>query len=284
MIRRLKCIAVALLLACLFTLLSTSNVRAEETKSFAIIAWNVESPGSNHEVITKQLDTLPPFDILALSEVPESSAELFSQKWGAESSLLGTSGGQSRLFLTWNPNLFEVVKKDELKTIDDKGFGPGNQIAPLVVQLKHKSTGFDFNVVMNKLHRGSDVVRKTQAILFAEWGKKQTIPSIAVGGYNFDYDFKTKKGNAAFDAFLESKTWKWIEPKQWIDNNWADNDRDGKDDYPDSLLDFTFVTQWDKATTSVDITSEVIQRDGDFPDSDQTSDFRPMRTEILFKK
>lgn len=259
------------------------TLHAEESKSFSILAWNVESPGSNHEVIAKQLTELPSFDILALSEVPESSAEIFSKVWGPEASVLGQSGGQSCLFLSWNPNVFELIKKDELKTIDGKSFGPGNQIAPLVVQLKHKSTGFEFKVVMNKLHRGSDVVRKTQAVLLAEWGKQQTIPCIAVGGYNFDYDFKSKKGNPAFDAFLESRNWKWIEPKEAIDNNWADNDRDGKDDYPDSLLDFTFVTQWDKGTIIPDITAEVLQRKGDFPDNDQTSDFRPMRTEVRFR-
>lgn len=269
--------------AVILTLISATLVHGDEPKSLSILTWNIESPGSNPEVIANQLEELTPFDILALSEVPETSTEMFVSRWGSESSLVGTSGGQSRLLLAWNPAKLECLNKEELKTIDGKGFGPGNQIAPLVAHLKHLKSGFEFKVVMNKLHRGSDTVRKTQALLLCDWGKQQTTPCIAVGGYNFDFDFNTKKGNAAFDALMETKVWNWVEPNKWIDNNWADNNRDGKDDYPDSLLDFVFTTQWDKAKPTASITCEIIQRDGDFPDSDQTSDFRPIRTTVNLK-
>jgi hypothetical protein len=264
-------------------LISATLVHGDEPKSLSILTWNIESPGSNPEVIANQLEELIPFDILALSEVPETSTDMFVTRWGSEASLVGTSGGQSRLLLAWNPAKLECLNKEELKTIDGKGFGPGNQIAPLVAHLKHLESGFEFKVVMNKLHRGSDTVRKTQALLLCDWGKQQTTPCIAVGGYNFDFDFNTKKGNAAFEAFMETKVWDWVEPKEWIDNNWADNNRDGKDDYPDSLLDFVFTTQWDKAKPTASITCQIIQRDGDFPDSDQTSDFRPIRTIVHLK-
>lgn len=260
-----------------------TDLPGDEPKSLAILTWNIESPGSNPEVIHKQLDELLPYDVLALSEVPEAATELFVKRWGSEASLVGTSGGQSRLLLAWNPAKLECLKKEELKTIVGKGFGPGNQIAPLVAHLKHLESGFEFKVVMNKLHRGSDVVRKTQALLLCDWGKQQTTPCIAVGGYNFDFDFNSKKGNAAFDAFMETKVWNWVEPKEWIDNNWADNNRDGQDDYPDSLLDFVFTTQWDKSQPMASIECEIIQREGDFPDNDQTSDFRPIRTSVHLK-
>jgi len=261
----------------------TQTLIGAEPNAISILAWNIESPGSNPEVIAKQLEDLVPCDIVALSEVPEASAELFVKRWGREASLVGTSGGASRLLVAWNPERFELVNKEELKTIDGKSFGPGNQIAPLVAHLKDRKSSFEFKIMMNKLQRGSDQVRKTQALLLCDWGKQQTLPCIAVGGYNFDYDFPTKKGNASFNAFMETQIWRWIEPKELIDNNWADNNRDGKDDYPDSLLDFAFVTQWDKAQNVASITAEVLKREGDFPDSDQTSDFRPMRTLILLK-
>jgi len=261
----------------------TQTLIGAEPNAISILAWNIESPGSNPEVIAKQLDDLLPFDVIALSEVPEDAAELFTKRWGQEASLVGTSGGASRLLVAWNPERLECLNKEELKTIDGKSFGPGNQIAPLVAHLKDRKSSFEFKILMNKLQRGSEQVRKTQALLLCDWGKQQTLPCIAVGGYNFDYDFPTKKGNASFDAFMETKIWRWIEPKDLIDNNWADNNRDGKDDYPDSLLDFAFVTQWDKAQNVASITAEVLKREGDFPDSDQTSDFRPMRTLILLK-
>jgi hypothetical protein len=272
------------MLLTIFVLLNTPSAFAvEKQKSVEILTWNIESPGSNPEVIAKQLEELSPFNILALSEVPESATDLFVKRWGPEASLIGSSGGQSRLLITWNPEVFDCLSQSELKTIDGKSFGPGNQIAPLVVHLKHRSSQFEFKVIMNKLHRGSDMVRQTQALLLCDWGKQQTVPCIAVGGYNFDYDFVSKKGNAAFNAFMETKVWHWVEPKTWIDNNWADNNRDGKDDYPDSILDFSFTSHWDKATTPISITSEIIQREGDFPDTDQTSDFRPMRTTVQLR-
>ena len=58
---------------------------------------------------------------------------------------------------------------------------------------------------------------------------------------NFDFDFKTRRGNAAFDEHMLDYRWRWVQPDKLVDTNWADRDGDGKDDYPDSCLDFTFV-------------------------------------------
>ncbi|MFO1065247.1 MAG: hypothetical protein U0892_15385 [Pirellulales bacterium] len=124
-------------------------------------------------------------------------------------------------------------------------------------------------------------LRKTQAQLLCEWGRAQSGACIAIGGYNFDYDFRTKKGNESFDAFMESGVWKWNKPRELIDNNWADRNRDGQDDYPDSILDYTFVNP---AAESWKIESEVVVRAGDFPDDEKTSDHRPMRIVIDLPK
>jgi hypothetical protein len=59
--------------------------------------------------------------------------------------------------------------------------------------------------------------------------------------YNFDFDFRTRTGDAAFSAFLQGGVWKWVRPQPLIDTNWADRDRDGRDDFPESMLDFVFV-------------------------------------------
>ncbi len=76
--------------------------------------------------------------------------------------------------------------------------------------------------------------------------------------------------------------WKWLRPEELIDSNWSDvNPRlpldQRTDRYPDSILDFIFVAgpaqQW-KAK------SWVVVRHGDFPDSGETSDHRPVAGEI----
>ncbi len=108
------------------------------------------------------------------------------------------------------------------------------------MKLRHKALQREFTVVMNHLARGSAELRKRQATILVEWARKQSDPVVAVGGYNFDYDIPTKKGNEAFDVFMKEGVWKWVEPKQMVDTNWSDRNNDGKDEYPDSMLDFVF--------------------------------------------
>lgn len=129
----------------------------------------------------------------------------------------------------------------------------------------------------NHLTRGKEENRNLQAELLSAWAGQSILPIIAVGDYNMDYDFRTRKGNAAFDIMQKDGRWKWIEPKELIDSNWADSKRDGKDDYPESLLDFVFVNQ---AAQKLQISCEVIVRPGDFPDDEKTSDHRPVLTLI----
>lgn len=254
---------------------SAEKSNVELRSSFSILAWNIEAGGSDVATIKQELQALEPFDILSLSEVSQAAAAEFASRWSDASHLIGSSGGDARLLIAWNPDRFEKLAVEELKQIGGKGFAPGLQAAPLAVHLKDKASGLEFKIVMNHLARGSAELRGTQAQLLCDWAREEKLPIVAVGGYNFDYDFVKREGNPAFQLFLASGAWKWIEPRQLVDTNWADRNRDGKDDYPDSMLDFVFVAgpakQWQ-------VTSEVIVRPGDFPDSDKTSDQRPIRT------
>lgn len=264
------------------TLVSTpTNVQESkltDRDSIKILAWNIELGGSELATIKEQLKGLEPFDILALSEVPKKSASEFSNRWGNDSFIIGEKGGEACLLLAWDNTKFEKIKVEELVKFEEQEFAPGIQSAPLIAQLRHKQSKAEFIVVMNHLTRGSAELRKRQALILVEWAKKQSLPIIAVGGYNFDYDIPTKKGNEAFDAFLADGTWKWIEPKQLVDTNWADRNRDGNDDYPDSMLDFSFAAGPAKRWLT---TSEIVVREGDFPDTEKTSDQRPIRTTVV---
>lgn len=94
-----------------------------------------------------------------------------------------------------------------------------------------------------------------------------------------DYDFPTKPGNSAFQSFLSDGTISWLRPKEFIDTNWADGNGDGIDDYPDSMLDFTFVAGVAKEWA---VDSEVVTWEGDFPGKDRTSDHRPVLTTVTW--
>ena len=100
----------------------------------------------------------------------------------------------------------------------------------------------EFIVVLNHLARGNAELRREQARALRLWVAAQNAPVLAIGDYNFDYDFPTGKGNEAFEEFLSDDTWQWVEPAKLVDTNWSDRDEDGVDDYPDSCLDFMFVS------------------------------------------
>ena len=105
-----------------------------------------------------------------------------------------------------------------------------------------------------------------------EWARNKSVPIVAIGRFDFDYDFNTKKGNAAFVEFLRNGVWKWIKPVDVIDTNWSD-DGNGIDRFPNSMSDFCFVAG---AAKDWQAKSQVIVRDGDFPDDEKTSDHRPV--------
>lgn len=251
-----------------------------DQNTFSVVAWNVEAGGSEMPNNFKVLKSLEPFDIMALNEVPQESTGEAASRWSKGSSIVGETGGDNRLVIAWNDKKFDKVEAYELKQVDGVDFAPGIRAASLVAHLRHKASAQEFIVLMSHLVRGNADLRKKQAVLLVNWARSQKHPIIAVGGYNFDYDFPTRKGNEAFDAFLAEGVWKWIAPKTLIDTNWSDSNRDGKDDYPDSMLDFVFTAG---AARQWNVAAEVIVREGDFPDTDQTSDHRPVRTTVSIK-
>jgi len=253
----------------------------------AILAWNIESGQADNQVILAQMKDLRDkqfngkLDIIALSETPPGTEELWQSVLPGGVTVMGTTGDSDRLCFVYNAERFEQVRVIELAKFDKFTLNPGNQRSPLIVHLKDKATGYEFLVLNNHLARGNADRRKEQALGLSAWAREQNLPMIAVGDYNFDFDFPTKSGNEAFRAFLNDGVWKWNEPKELIDSNWADRDMDGKDDYPDSLLDMVF-TAGPAKEWNVEV--EIIVRDGDFPDDDKTSDHRPSRVLVTAGK
>lgn len=260
---------------CLFACLCCLTVTAQEKMipQFKLLDWNVEAGGSAVPTILDQLKQLEPFDVMGLSEVPVSDTEKFTSRWPGDSFLVGAAGGPAKLLLAWNPQVFEKISAQEMKKIGEQEFAPGIQAAPLVARLRHKASGQEMIFVMLHLARGSAELRKKQSLLLIDWAKQQSLPVIALGGFNFDYDFVKHKGNESFDAFTAVDTFQWVKPIKWVDSNWSDRNKDGKDDYPDSMLDYVFVTG---AAKQWQLSSEIIVRPGDFPDTDSTSDHRPV--------
>ena len=244
--------------------------------SARFLCWNIESEGSDPEVIAAQLKDMEPYDIYALTEFLPKAEKLFARTLGKDYSLIvSKSGYNDRLAIAYDTRKFELLEVFEIKEINFQN----RYRSPLVVLLKDKASGVEFNVMANHLARGKAEVREKQAEQLVEWARTQLKPTVALGDYNLDYVFETERGNSAFPKMMKDSVWKWIKPVEMIDTNWYDNpkDPDGEDDYPGSLLDFAFVTGPAKAWKT---SCKVIVRPGDFPDDETTSDHRPFELTV----
>jgi endonuclease/exonuclease/phosphatase family metal-dependent hydrolase len=274
---------------------------------FRVLAWNVESnrpnqpPVSDAAVIAGQLsdlmrDPATRAQIVALSEVEPKTVPLYQQAvaegLGAEVDFVTSASGGFRdcdsLMLVVDTGRFRIEDVMELhryggiktnfSVTDPKSYDYGAVRArsPLIARIHDLSTGRDFWFIVNHLARGEEDLRTDQGRALRQWAADRTEPVIAAGDFNFDYTFSTGRGNAAFDAMLAGGVWEWLEPDPLIDSNWSEDpkaDVKGADSYPGSILDFVFVANGAKAWKGA---SDVVVRPGDFPDSDATSDHRPI--------
>ena len=235
------------------------------------LSWNVESEGSEPATIVRELTDLGQYDVITLTEVLPKASRDFCTAFGEDYNyIMGETGRNDRMMVIYNKQALKYVRKFELDDINYKS----RYRSPLVVHFKDMLTGKELLVMVNHLARGSAETRQIQAEKLVKWARDETMPIVALGDYNFDYDFKTRKGNESFRLFMKDNVFEWVEPVELIDTNWYDNPEqpDGKDDYPGSMLDFGFVAGSAKDWTT---SCKVIVRDGDFPDNEKTSDHRP---------
>ena len=248
---------------------------------YRMLSWNVESEGADSSVIADQLTALNAkdhYDVFALSEVLPGDFGKFRDALGQHYRyVFSKSGHNDRLEILYNEDKFELLRHFEINEINILN----RYRAPLVAHLRDRVNGTEFLVMVNHLARGKAEIRQQQATKLVEWARDQTLPVFALGDYNFDFVFETRKGNPGFENMMRDNIWDWVEPSELIDTNWYDNPKhpDGKDDYPGSILDFAFVAGPAKDWKSV---CNVIVREGDFPDDEKTSDHRPF--ELIISK
>lgn len=234
--------------------------------SLSIVAWNVESDGNDPKLIAKQLADFRD-DIVCLSEVHPDSIAGYAAVFPGYVHVSSLSGREDRLMIMASPR-FEILDRTEHDDIND-----GRHRSPLSLRLKDKQSGESFVVMTVHLARGNADFRTEQAAKLVEWAREETIPIIAIGDFNMDYEFETDQGNEAFAMILRDGVFTWLKPDPLVDTNWF-GDEDGNDVYPDSMLDFAFVAN---GATEWDAECDVVIREGDFPDDERKSDHRAIR-------
>lgn len=262
-----------------------SSIKAElqETSRFLtagsgrelnIFAWNVESDEADPQVIAKRIARYQQFDIVCLSEVSPKDFLTFQAAKGADFESVGSvSGGSDRLQIIYNREKYDLLETMELTRYRDYELNSGNHRSPLAVRLRDRASDTQFIVMVNHLARGNAEFRTQQAIGLREWARDQSVGVINVGDFNLDYLIATDQGNEAFNEMLRDNVYQWVRPKTLVDTNWADDNNDGIDDYPNDILDFAFVAGPAKDWHP---TSVIIVEPGDFPDDETTSDHRPI--------
>jgi endonuclease/exonuclease/phosphatase family metal-dependent hydrolase len=249
--------------------------------NYRILHWNVESGGNDSSIVADQLVEMGDYDVIGLSEVetPVAYEEALSKKWpGRYEYIRGLSGANEtreddHLWLAFSKEKFSLIESKEMKEVSGFIFDDGHHRVPLYVKLKDLANSQEVVFLMNHLARGNKDFRQEQASTLREWARTKSIPIIAIGDYNLDFEFATEKGNKAFDEFMKDNVWLWVRPEPLVDTNWSDRDGDGVDNYIDSLLDFSFLSG---AAKTWKASSRVIVRENDFPDTEKTSDHRPV--------
>jgi hypothetical protein len=176
--------------------------------------------------------------------------------------IVGTTGAADRLAIIFNAERFQLVRSLELTNI-----GSGNHRAPLVVELREVSSNRNFLFMVNHLARGNANLRRQQATQLNEWVRTQTLPVVAVGDYNFDWEVVGGDQNhdVGYDNMTNAGAWTWVRPATLIKSQCSPNFN--------SVLDFIFVNA---AAHSWSGTSEILVVPNDCDPSPLTSDHRPL--------
>lgn len=190
---------------------------------------------------------------------------------GDFTTILGTTGGADRLLILYDNQQFTEITHFEISWASRPWYTASmNPRSPLVVRLWHNATNQEFFFMMNHLYRGTgvDPRRLDQARYLSEWAAQQTLPVIAVGNYNFDWDLDLADSADNHNKGLGHMTahaCDWLKPAQLVKTH---------DSSYNSILDFVFLAN---CAGVISGTSEVVVRPNDFPSDNTTPDHRPVK-------
>lgn len=247
-------------------LLCLSTLPAQQ---LTVVGYNAESGDADPTVVGQRLAELDGVDVWGMVEVLDDGwATIFeaSAEMGENanfSHVLGTTGSADRMAILYDADRFDLVGTEELH-----GINIGDHVrAPLIAHLRFKDGGQEFLFMVNHLYRSKADRRHLQAELLNEWAAQQTLPVIAVGDYNFDWDIEDgdEDHDEGYEILTAGDTFKWLRPEVLVSTQ-------GNPAY-NSVLDFVF-TAGQAQLWGVD--STIIVTLGDFPDDGLKSDHRPV--------
>lgn len=274
-----KCTAVHLIAFSALLLLAVKESQAQQSISFRVAGWNMESGESSDSFLQMQIGEKDGIDLWGFTEVRNDEA-LQAFEIGAEQGeradferILGASGGADRMGIVYNTTRLQLLEQSEIEPNDPNLFRRHRK--PLIAKFRGVTTGIEFIFMVNHLARGDAGARKAQARFLNSWALSQSDPIIAVGDYNFDYHVSFGDGgdrDAAFDELVEDGRWVWVKPTRLTKTQASDRFN--------SVLDFVFVanplSNWSATSTILSRAGDAPAPIGDFDDDREATDHRPV--------
>jgi len=241
----------------------------DDPNALTVVAWNVKSGEADPEVIADHMSELTGVDLWGLAEVngPRDQAVFETAAGSNFTSVISQSGGGDRLLAIYDDDRFDLYCYDEVEQINTTG----NARAALALHLADAYTDQEFILLVNHLYRSRDQERHEQANLLNGWAGKQTLPIVAPGDYNLDWD--VTKGctehDLGYDNLTENGVFHWVRPAEIVTTQCS-----GWPCRYESVLDFIF-TAGDARYWRAE--SDIVVAAGDFPAAPDESDHRPVR-------
>ncbi|MCO4743631.1 MAG: endonuclease/exonuclease/phosphatase [Proteobacteria bacterium] len=245
-----------------------------EPEALSVVGFNVESGGAFDDRLVDVFANVQGEGIWGTTETlnafwPEKFAAAAADDGVAFHWVMGETGWEDRIAILWDDARFELLSHEELQNINVGGTAR----APLVGHFRSRSTGTEFLFMVNHLWRSETASRHEQARLLNAWALEQTLPVVAVGDYNFDWEVVGGENDhdQGYDLMTANGVWEWVRPDVLIETQCSSSF--------DSVLDFVFVAG---AAQSWGGTSEILEAQSNYcPDNSGTSDHRPVRGDFL---
>jgi len=132
--------------------------------------------------------------------------------------------------------VFNREKLDLLETRELHYLNIGGRVrAPLIAKFQVHGSDTKFFFVVNHLYRSSEAGREAQSIGLNKWAKGETLPIIAVGDFNYDWEVNGGDTNHddGYDRLTDGDVFKWVRPATLV--------RTQTNTRYNSVLDFVFV-------------------------------------------
>lgn len=249
-----------------------------DASPFTVATWNVNMTEADQPSIAAQIAAFQGIDLWVLQEAAGwKSGELFSEAAGVGEPgqfafVMGTTGYDIPLLTLYDETRFTLLGWEELEEVNFTG----TVRAPLVLHLLDKLTNVEFLLINNHLYRTQEDDRDRQAAILNQWARAQTLPIVAGGDFNFDYDVPDgpSESDRGFDNLTADGVFVWVEPDTLYPTQCSNS-------LPcryDEILDFIF-TAGDARSWQAE--SAIVLRPDDFPDDNRKSDHRPVVATFL---